>query len=154
MLSTLGKSFSRWHFEIYSYFSQKIGFWHFMQIVSCGDNLHEMSMPIFWENISKCRLLKLLPSMPSTELFKIFCDIIWRSNISLWLYHLAETVSRSYWARTYRLCPKYSNRQAWANSADPDQMLQDAASTGSTLFASLPAVFDISTGSQTNWIKF
>ena len=23
-------------------------FWHFMQIVSLGDNLHEMSKPIFW----------------------------------------------------------------------------------------------------------
>ena len=37
---------------IFSIFSQKIG--------SLGDNLHEMSMPIFWEskkNILKCRLL-------------------------------------------------------------------------------------------------
>ena len=24
-------------------------FWHFMQIVSFGDNLHEMSKPVFWE---------------------------------------------------------------------------------------------------------
>ena len=24
--------------------------WHFMQIVSWGENLHEMSEPIFWEN--------------------------------------------------------------------------------------------------------
>ena len=23
--------------------------WHFMQIVSLGDNLHEMSNPVFWE---------------------------------------------------------------------------------------------------------
>ena len=23
--------------------------WHFMQIVSIGDNLHEMSKPVFWE---------------------------------------------------------------------------------------------------------
>ena len=23
--------------------------WHFMQIVSLGDNLHEMSYPVFWE---------------------------------------------------------------------------------------------------------
>ena len=23
--------------------------WHFMQIVSNGDNLHEMSNPVFWE---------------------------------------------------------------------------------------------------------
>ena len=24
-------------------------FWHFMQVVSTGDYLHEMSVPIFWE---------------------------------------------------------------------------------------------------------
>ena len=24
-------------------------FWHFMQIVSTGDNLHEMSDPVAWE---------------------------------------------------------------------------------------------------------
>ena len=24
-------------------------FWHFMQIVSNGDNLHEISNPVFWE---------------------------------------------------------------------------------------------------------
>ena len=23
--------------------------WHFMQLVSTGDNLHEMSDPVFWE---------------------------------------------------------------------------------------------------------
>ena len=28
---------------------QKYGIWHFMQIVSLGDNLHEVSDPIFWE---------------------------------------------------------------------------------------------------------
>ena len=36
-----------------------------MQIVSYGDNLHEMSKPVFWENEEKissnCRLLKILP---------------------------------------------------------------------------------------------
>ena len=39
--------FSRWQMMIFSYFSQKIRFWHFMQIVSYGDNLHEVSNPIF-----------------------------------------------------------------------------------------------------------
>ena len=41
-----------------------------MQIVSYGDNLHELSNPIFWENkedISKCRPLKFLPSMLSVK---------------------------------------------------------------------------------------
>ena len=58
--------------------------WHFMQIVSIGDNLHEMSKPVFngdnlhemskpvfWKkekkNISVCRLLKILPRMLSVK---------------------------------------------------------------------------------------
>ena len=43
MLSTLGKIFSRQHFEIFSYFSQKSGF----DISINGDNLHELSNPVF-----------------------------------------------------------------------------------------------------------
>ena len=34
-----------------------------MQIVSSGDNLHEMPNPVSWEkseNISECRLLKIV----------------------------------------------------------------------------------------------
>ena len=48
MLSMLGKYFSRWHFEIHLFF-QETRLWHFMQIVSSGDNLHEMSKPGFCE---------------------------------------------------------------------------------------------------------
>ena len=43
-----------------------------MQIVSNGDNLHEMSNPVFWEikkNISKCRLLKFLLRVLSVNKF-------------------------------------------------------------------------------------
>ena len=50
-----------WYF---SYFSQKTGF-NVMQIVSLGDNLHDMLNPVFYrkqKNISKCHPLKLLPS--------------------------------------------------------------------------------------------
>ena len=43
-LSTLGKIFSRRHLNIFSYM-----IWHFMQIVSIEDNLHEMSNPVFWK---------------------------------------------------------------------------------------------------------
>ena len=52
--------------KYFSYFFQKTGFdsscklspkenriWHFMQIVSLGDNLHEMSNPVFWEKLEK-----------------------------------------------------------------------------------------------------
>ena len=38
-----------------------------MQIVSMGDNLHEMSKPAFWKNISNCRLLKLLLRVSSVK---------------------------------------------------------------------------------------
>ena len=41
-----------------------------MQIVAMGDNLHEMSNPVFWEeqeNISKCRLLRTLPRVLSVK---------------------------------------------------------------------------------------
>ena len=48
-LSTLGKIFSSWHIEIFFLFSPENRIWHFMQIVSTGDNLHEMSYPVFWK---------------------------------------------------------------------------------------------------------
>ena len=32
--------------------------WHFMQIVSNGDNLHEMLYPVFWKN--KKNIMNLL----------------------------------------------------------------------------------------------
>ena len=50
-----------------------------MQSVSGGDNLHEMSKPIFKEkknkkNISVYYLLKILPSMPSINIFTLLCS--------------------------------------------------------------------------------
>ena len=49
MLSTLGKIFSRWLIEIFFLFFRENRIWHFMQIVSSGDNLHEMSNHVFSE---------------------------------------------------------------------------------------------------------
>ena len=49
MLCTLGKIFSRRHTEIFFLFSTENRIWLFMQIVSNGDNLHEMSNPVSWE---------------------------------------------------------------------------------------------------------
>ena len=34
---------------LFFFFSNR--FWHFIQIVSCGDNLHEMAKPVFWKKI-------------------------------------------------------------------------------------------------------
>ena len=36
----------------FSYFTEN-RIWHFMQIVSNGDNLHEMLNPVFWKNKKK-----------------------------------------------------------------------------------------------------
>ena len=48
-LSTLGRNFSR-HFRIFFLIFSENSFWHYMQIVSYGDNLHVMSKPVFLEN--------------------------------------------------------------------------------------------------------
>ena len=39
-----------WWFFLYS---SESGLWHFIQIVVWGNNLHELSKPIFWVNIRK-----------------------------------------------------------------------------------------------------
>ena len=54
ILSMLGKTF-RQNWNIFLIFSQKIGFQHYMQTVSCRDSLHEMSKPLFWKNKKKCQ---------------------------------------------------------------------------------------------------
>ena len=50
MLSTLGKIFSRCDVEIFFLFFPGNRILHFMKIVSNGDNVHEMSNPVSWEN--------------------------------------------------------------------------------------------------------
>ena len=49
MLSMPGKHLSRQHFKILVLFFQENSLWHFMQIVSSRDNLHEISEPVFME---------------------------------------------------------------------------------------------------------
>ena len=42
------------HTEIFFlFFPRENRIWHFMQIASTGDNLHEMSYPVFWEKQEK-----------------------------------------------------------------------------------------------------
>ena len=52
ILITLGKIFSR-HIEIFFSFFPENRIWHFMQIGSNGDNLHEVSDPSFLGKIRK-----------------------------------------------------------------------------------------------------
>ena len=59
--------------RLIGYINSENRIWHFMQIVSTiGDNLHEMSNPVFWKkirkNISICCLLKILPRVVSVKL--------------------------------------------------------------------------------------
>ena len=50
MLNTLEKTSSRRHTEIFFLIFQENRIWCFMQIVSNGGNMHEMSNPVFWKN--------------------------------------------------------------------------------------------------------
>ena len=46
--SMLGKNLVEDILKHFSFFSQENRLWHFMQIVSRGDNLHEILKPVFW----------------------------------------------------------------------------------------------------------
>ena len=63
MLRMLGKIFSRQHFEIFSYFPQKMDINIPCKLSPKGDNLHGMSKPKFWGKIRKifsiCHLMNL-----------------------------------------------------------------------------------------------
>ena len=52
-LSMLCKNFIRQQFKIFFLLFQENGFWHFRQIVSYGNNFHEMSNPVSWKKIRK-----------------------------------------------------------------------------------------------------
>ena len=43
----------------YLFFQKKNRIWHFMQIVSIGDNLHEMPNPVFWGKKKKKKKKKI-----------------------------------------------------------------------------------------------
>ena len=49
----LVKKISRRHFKIFFLFFLEYRLWHFVQIVSLGDNLHELSKPSLWEKKKK-----------------------------------------------------------------------------------------------------
>ena len=53
----LGKIVSRRHIEIFFLFFPENRIWHFMQIVSIGDNLHEMSNSVSRKNNKNINLL-------------------------------------------------------------------------------------------------
>ena len=53
----------------------------------------------------------------------------------------------------YRNVPKFSDRRAWTNSIDPDQMLLGAVWSGSTPFAILSASFGLITLWQSHIVQ-
>ena len=61
-----------------------------MQIVSIGDILHEISMPVFWEKYFFCRLQKFLSSMHSIEIYEnIHCEYSLEvSQYNMYLQHM------------------------------------------------------------------
>ena len=67
-----------------------------------------------------------------------------QSSISLYMSFNNLFVSKR---QNFRIYPKYSDREPWANNADQDQTLHNSVTSISTLFATYPAVF------QTQWKK-
>ena len=68
MLSKISK---RQHFEMFFFlFSLENGIWHFMQTVSQGDSLHEMSNPVFWGK----QKINLLPAESCKDQTGVGCD--------------------------------------------------------------------------------
>ena len=59
MFSMLGKIAADMILKYFSYVFLESRLCHFMQIVSWGDNLHEMSKPIFWEKKKKKNIISL-----------------------------------------------------------------------------------------------
>ena len=59
----LGKNFSRPYFEIFLLFFLENRIWHFMQIVSLGDNLHDVSNPVFLEKKKEKNIILCLSSV-------------------------------------------------------------------------------------------
>ena len=67
-----------------------------MHFFSIGDNLHEMSNSVFWENkknISICRLLKFLRNLlPQEGYLSVPCKVVPTLNIYL-IYLSTETIN-------------------------------------------------------------
>ena len=78
-LSILDKISSRWHTEIFYLFFLENRIWQFMQIVSTGDNLHEMSNPVLIFS-PKNRIWKFMQTLSnlnemSNPVFPISCKL-------------------------------------------------------------------------------
>ena len=146
----------------FSYFFPENRIWHFMQIVSLGDSLHEMSNPaketvcmkcqiLFSgknkKNISKCRLLKILPRVLSVKIcicclrLKTCSSKTLRMSAAILLYQMNQSVKECYNALKFykdNLLPNVVSKNCWM-SGKQCRPWWDATycgiSFGSTLFA-------------------
>ena len=85
------------------YFFPKYRIWHLMQIVFSGDNLHEMSNPIFRAKKSNC-LLNLFSPMLS--------DLQWSSRY--WLLNWWKALSVCFTCNSYNVKQNYRRRQSFS----------------------------------------
>ena len=68
---------------------------------------------------------------------------------------LYKMVHRSVYKTVYRIYHMYSDRQAWANSIDPDETPQNAAShLGLHSLTLIQQFLDTTSGSELYWFKF
>ena len=56
-------------------------------------------------------------SKPCTVLYRVYGNVPDVASESLWKLHISQILGQL----QYRNIPKFSDRQVWANSADPDQ---------------------------------
>ena len=121
ILRMLAKILANYILKYFPLFVSENKVWYFIQIVSQGDNLHEISNIIFWKkkkkeknrkNISKYHLLNFLPWMRSVN---SFCTL--ETKLQQNRSHLLHPVI------TLNI-----GTQASANSVDPDQTPQNVAS--------------------------
>ena len=68
-------------FHMFSYFFQEYRIWHFMQMGSIGDNLHEMSNCVFWEKIEKIGYFNLPSAEKNTQSSKCLTECTAKNNV-------------------------------------------------------------------------
>ena len=83
----LNQRMTKWWYCFVFFLANRIGY--FLQIVSNGDNLHEMSNPVFWEQYFKMSAVTFSQSMPPL-LFSVllFAILIYSFRASKLLLHL------------------------------------------------------------------
>ena len=120
----------------------------FFNAMSCdAENYKKKNIKRYHQEHTACLKLNDFYTSETYRVFHKFCyHKIFKIKGSFWTLYEEEEWSFAYYPFTFfgfdddRNDPKFSDRYAWANSADPDQTAPRLWS-GSTLFASLSASF-------------